>query len=556
MNVLIKISTILYSQSKRNEFLYCRNVKTLRIVLVLTSFVLFINQSLAQISPGELTNAHAQFEGLSNCTKCHVFGEQVTKEKCLDCHLEIKNLINSNSGYHSSRDAKGKNCWTCHNEHHGRNFQIIHFDKKAFDHKKANFELKAKHAKIDCFDCHQAKFIQNPQLKKHKGTFLGLNQSCTSCHEDYHQKALGNDCSSCHDNETFRPAKFFNHNKAKFKLTGKHLDVECQKCHHIELRNETEFQKFKGIAFSSCNSCHKDVHNAKFGSDCEKCHSTASFRIVNQNVFNHDKTDFPLRGKHAKIKCTQCHRGNKTQKLPHQKCNDCHIDYHKGEFTINNLQIDCSQCHTVDGFTPSIFTIEQHNKTKFKLSGSHLAVSCQGCHFKNNRWTFKLSDGRCIDCHKNIHRKEISQKFMGENECEKCHTTESWSSINFNHKLTDFELLGKHNKISCNGCHKILDSLTNQKESKFVSINKECINCHEDVHFNQFKVNGKTDCLRCHIFDNWKPEKFNHDNTIFPLIGAHQNVLCSKCHPTMKEGKKNFVKFKLINFKCSDCHGN
>jgi len=43
---------------------------------------------------------------------------------------EIKNNINYGRGYHSSSDVKGKNCWVCHSEHHGRNFRIINFYKK------------------------------------------------------------------------------------------------------------------------------------------------------------------------------------------------------------------------------------------------------------------------------------------------------------------------------------------------------------------------------------------------------------------------------------------
>ncbi len=30
-----------------------------------------------QISPGDLSNAHKDLEGMSNCTKCHVLGDKV-----------------------------------------------------------------------------------------------------------------------------------------------------------------------------------------------------------------------------------------------------------------------------------------------------------------------------------------------------------------------------------------------------------------------------------------------------------------------------------------------
>ena len=37
----------------------------------------------AQLSPGDLANAHKNLEGLENCTKCHEIGKKVLPEKCL-----------------------------------------------------------------------------------------------------------------------------------------------------------------------------------------------------------------------------------------------------------------------------------------------------------------------------------------------------------------------------------------------------------------------------------------------------------------------------------------
>jgi hypothetical protein len=85
--------------------------------LIITSIV-YVN---AQISPGELSKAHAHLEGVSNCTQCHAVGNQVTREKCLACHKEIKDNIAANKGYHASKEEKGKKCAACHTDHHGRN---------------------------------------------------------------------------------------------------------------------------------------------------------------------------------------------------------------------------------------------------------------------------------------------------------------------------------------------------------------------------------------------------------------------------------------------------
>lgn len=82
---------------------------------------------------------------MSNCTKCHDLGKQVSKAKCLDCHTEISDLINQNRGFHSNKNVAVKDCWSCHGEHFGRNFKIIKFDENKFEHNETGFELKGSH---------------------------------------------------------------------------------------------------------------------------------------------------------------------------------------------------------------------------------------------------------------------------------------------------------------------------------------------------------------------------------------------------------------------------
>ncbi|RPI71864.1 MAG: cytochrome C [Ignavibacteriales bacterium] len=521
--------------------------------LLFLFFILFLliqNYSSAQISPGDLTNAHAYLEGLSNCTNCHVLGEQIYNSKCLDCHTEINSLIKAKRGYHSGNEVTGKNCWTCHSEHHGRNFRIVNFNPDNFNHNKTGFELKGAHFKLDCESCHQTQFIKDAEIRKRSGTYLGLDQNCISCHQDFHQGTLGENCSGCHNNEKFKHASGFNHDKSAFVLIGAHLKVDCIKCHPVEERKGETFQKFKGVAFGNCSSCHKDAHQGKFGQDCKSCHSTNSFHQINQSAFNHNKTDFPLIGKHNSVKCNDCHKQNLTVKLVHEKCTDCHKDYHKDEFTDNGIVKDCSGCHNESGFTPSLYTIEKHNAGRFKLTGSHLALPCAGCHLKNNEWHFENIGIECIDCHNNVHREEISSKFMGNNNCSGCHNTNSWGTISFEHGNTGFSLLGKHLEVSCGDCH-YRGNNKDINELKFVSLEKSCLSCHKDFHYGQF---NESDCERCHTFNNWEPTKFNHNKTRFSLEGAHSKLKCLQCHKVVNENNVSFIKYKMENFKCADCH--
>lgn len=520
------------------------------ILLALTATV------SAQISPGKLVQAHQNLEGLSNCSKCHELGDKVLNSKCLACHTEIQSLIKAKRGYHSSSDVSGKGCFKCHSDHNGRTFEIIRFNQKSFDHQKTTFKIDGKHKDLKCDRCHQTKFIADKKsFAKRKNTFLGLSNDCKNCHTDIHQGALGTQCSSCHSTEGFKPVKSFDHDKTAFHLTGKHVEVKCDKCHKVEKKNGKDFQKFKGLQFKSCENCHTDVHKGKFGKDCEKCHVTTSFSQLKSGQFDHNKTNFKLIGKHIEVKCEGCHGNSLTSKPKHTLCIDCHKDFHKGAFVKNGGVKDCAECHTETGFSPSQFTIENHNLGKFQLIGSHLAVPCKICHYKEieKEWHFLQPGQRCNDCHKNIHGDEIKAKFLGNNECSNCHNTDKWQKVTFDHSKTEFPLLGKHNSATCTACHqrsKIEENII----IKFASVSAKCEACHRDVHYAQFKIADKNDCERCHTLENWRPDKFDHEKTKFPLAGGHQAVACNACHKKVIDGSVTFIKFKLEEFKCIDCH--
>jgi len=527
-----------------------------RFALIFISIFLSVNihNCLAQISPGKLATAHAKLEGLSNCTACHELGKKVTSSKCLDCHKEVKSLIDLNKGYHTSVEVKGKDCFACHSDHHGRNFQIIRFDTLKFSHQLAGYELKGKHAKISCSSCHKNEFIKTRKSEKSEKSFLGLDTKCLSCHVDYHQKTLSSDCASCHGVDAFKPAPNFKHQTTKFPLRGKHVDVACLKCHPKELKDGKDSQRFSGIAFTNCTDCHKDVHDNKFGKDCRKCHSEESFhQISGIKTFDHTTTDFPLKGKHLALDCKICHKGKLTTPIKHSLCSDCHKDYHKGEFSKKDAKSDCKDCHSENSLKESSFSIERHNTGNFKLEGAHIATPCFSCHKKAKDWQFGNLDKRCIACHENIHQKFMSEKFIPEGKCENCHTVNNWEKVTFDHKTTDFELKGKHAQKSCRDCHFKKDK-NDQIVQKFSELKGNCEECHTDVHQKQFIANGVTDCNTCHGFENWKADRFNHNQTRFKLDGGHQGVACQKCHVENKSAAVPFIQYKNTQMLCSSCH--
>jgi hypothetical protein len=527
-----------------------KEVKTTGFILLI--LLSFFNLT-AQISPGDLSNPHANLEGISNCTQCHVLGNKVSSEKCLICHKEIQERIILNKGYHASVDVKGKECFACHSDHHGKNFQLIRMDVDKFDHSLTGYFLSVPHAKKGCTDCHNTKFIADQKIKAKKYSYLGVNSECLTCHADYHQETLSSACLNCHNPDAFKPATKFSHVNTKFQLVGKHINVDCLKCHKLEMTNGKKFQEFRLIQYN-CSSCHKDPHQNKFGQNCSQCHNEESFQIVKGvKNFDHTKTDYRLEEKHLSVNCIACHKTKFTDPLKFKLCTDCHTDYHKKQFVKNEVSPDCSQCHSLKGFTLSSYTIEQHNLSTFPLHGAHVALPCLECHKKQKEWNFREIGINCRDCHKDIHQSFIEAKYYPEANCNICHNENRWNDIAFDHSKTEFNLTGAHAKQNCRDCHITIAS-NGSIQQKFSGLSKNCSDCHDDKHYKQFEKNGITNCIECHDTENWKVAKFDHNNTAFKLDGKHINVPCAKCHKPQQEGSYFYVKYKLNVYTCESCH--
>jgi hypothetical protein len=534
----------------------------MRIIITITIVMLLCGtySALAQFSPGDLSRAHAQLEGMNHCSDCHEVGKEISGAKCLGCHKEIKSELDARRGYHFS--VASSSCITCHKEHLGISAQITIFDRTRFDHSKTGFSLTGKHATKACDDCHTARFIKNPDVATmHRKTSLGLSAACVACHEDRHKGALGTDCNTCHTTTAFKPASNFDHARTKFALVGKHRDVACNKCHTERNTGAQSATAILGTkTFADCTPCHQSPHNAKFAAQsCSSCHTPNDWKDVRGQKFNHDLTDFRLRGKHALVKCQQCHKpdsrisGGRALKMPHSRCTDCHADHHQGEFTARYGK-DCARCHTVDGYTPSTFTLDQHASSRFPLKGSHAAVPCARCHAQSSgeRSLFRFASLKCESCHKDPHNGQF-RKIMGDAGCVKCHSTDEWKSTTFDHAQTAFSLAGKHATISCSSCH--------QPQGKngvvqYKGLASSCDKCHAEPHARQFATNGSTNCTLCHSAEGWKLLLFDHTKqSAFALTGAHLKVACQSCHKEEKREGQAVVRFKPLSSRCESCHG-
>ncbi|MCE2790787.1 MAG: hypothetical protein LW630_12860, partial [Saprospiraceae bacterium] len=483
------------------------------------------------------------------CRECHkpdyIADFNIKKNKSTFLGLDVK-CLSCHEDYHQK--TMSADCATCHT-----------FEKwapaTAFNHAKTSFPLKGAHQKVECIDCHKMETKSGKKFQQFSGV---AHQQCSSCHQDPHKGQFGTNCANCHNETSFTDMKqtsSFNHSLTGYVLEGKHKTIDCRKCHDDRPGTQGPYKEFVSIDPIICQSCHEDVHEKKFGTECKQCHDQQSFKhLLNKNQFDHNLTGYSLQGKHIHVDCKKCHTGPKmTDELPHNTCNACHSDYHKGVFKQTNYS-DCVSCHEVTGFDQSLFTPEMHEKSPFPLKGAHIATPCIECHWKNEEWSFREIGSGCIDCHENIHVGYISEKYIPENNCASCHDNEAWDRIQFDHSQTAFRLEGTHVNTACASCHIEKTAVGSILTQKFIGLDQNCVFCHDNIHGTQFEIGGVTDCRKCHGFVKWDRSQFNHDNTAFKLEGAHVKVACEKCHETIVTNGKPIVQYKNGKLACTDCH--
>ncbi|MFL5408932.1 MAG: hypothetical protein ACJ79O_24190 [Myxococcales bacterium] len=560
-------------------------------------------------SPGPLSKGHANLEGLGNCTRCHEAGARVSERRCLACHAEIQESVAKKQGFHGRLSDAERTCNLCHHEHQGRDFKLVDWGKggkAAFDHSRTGFVLAGKHAQIKCEQCHQDRLIGDPEIRKlreahpERQTYLGVPTTCSGCHFDEHRAQLRDACADCHTERGWKPAPKFNHARTDYALRGKHASVQCAKCHAREEDpdfaeerasfpaplSET-FSRFKPVAHSSCLDCHEDPHANRFGESCETCHSEQGWLVLRGDVAQrafHETTRFPLRGAHATVSCNSCHgpfAGHKAvfKGLRFDRCTSCHVDAHLGQLRApRNAPAECDRCHTVQGFRPPQYEVQDH--TRWALLGAHAAVACDRCHRVDKRlaeraatiraWLEKrkrkdeislvqfhpeASRSRCDVCHADPHGGQF-RKRVQKAGCSDCHEVASWTAVRFDHdRETRFPLTGAHENRPCASCH-LRDG---SGVVRYTSLATDCASCHADVHAGQFASGrvASVDCTECHSVVEFKRTSFQHRRpfTSFELTGKHASVACSACHRDVAVGRSAKVtRYRGLPLTCEGCH--
>ena len=184
---------------------------------------------------------------------------------------------------------------------------------------------------------------------------------------------------------------------------------------------------------------------------CAACHTPEGWGDVK---FVHERTGFPLTGKHAQVACRKCHVGDFKDPLS-RSCAGCHRDVHGGYSGVQ-----CASCHDTETWR-SRFDADAHRRTNFPLQGRHATLPCEQCHGDRRDRSFARPTVACWECHQAdlataSGRGADHSSFPGYPQlaCLACHGFWRWSPATFAGHSPCFPIdSGNHAGIACLSCH-------------------------------------------------------------------------------------------------------
>ncbi len=325
------------------------------------------------------------------------------------------------------------------------------------------------------------------------------------------------------------------------------LSTDCQACHVAPWSSERMDDR--------CLACHTDIAAALDNPDtlhgamqaktsqafsCRDCHPEhngpdAPLTVMTGGAFPHEMLGFSLEAHQQNwdgqpMQCSDCH-GSDIQTFDQATCVSCH-EQADAAFMLAHQQAfgsDCLACHDgVDRFGPGF----NHDLYPFQLTGAHASVTCDACHQgARSLEDFAQAPTDCYACH----QQDDAHNGQFGTQCAQCHSTTAWKPATFDHNQTAFPLTGAHAQAACEACH---------QNGVYQGTPTDCYACHQqdDAHNGQFG----TQCAQCHSTTAWKPATFDHNQTAFPLTGAHAQIACEACH---QNGQ-----YSALPTSCVACH--
>ena len=254
-------------------------------------------------------------------------------------------------------------------------------------------------------------------------------------------------------------------------------------------------------------------------------------------VESHDRTNFPLTGKHRTISCRECHINLVFEGTP-TDCEVCHWQRRQDDRYSLRLGTRCSDCHTPQSWKkvdPALWSHE--TDVGYALEGVHRTLDCEACHGYSG---FEAQPTNCYGCHASDYQGTEDPDHAGAGfptTCESCHDQRAWENASFEH--SGFTLQGQHATAACADCH---------QNGVYQGTSSECVSCHLADYNSATDPNHKaagfpTDCAQCHgtSASGWSGADFDHS---FPIQSGRHAVACSECHTTSD--------YRV--FSCLGCH--
>jgi hypothetical protein len=173
------------------------------------------------------------------------------------------------------------------------------------------------------------------------------------------------------------------------------------------------------------------------------------------------------------------------------------------------------------------FGLQAHQQT---IDGRDFA--CADCHtaltaVPRPANAYAFDNATCIDCHTSYQAGFVVAHVADFGiACLNCHDgVDRYSG--FDHNTLAVPLEGRHAEASCASCHGAVRDVNG-----FSGLAATCVGCHQDADIHQGAYGS--DCAGCHTPVAWAQVTFDHNQTGFPLTGAHLNTACAGCHANQR----------------------
>ncbi|HSR33635.1 MAG TPA: NapC/NirT family cytochrome c, partial [Anaerolineae bacterium] len=254
------------------------------------------------------------------CSNCHEpVAEPHYGPQCQDCHIAGGFELASTEGFLHPMALEGRHdnlgCGACHST------------AKVLASECSTCHLAPQdHVAGSCNTCHMPDgWVESALTLVARGPDIphvfSESDGCLLCHDPEgqnwpappsHRTYDSGQCSLCHTAGSGAPIAV-NHDEIPGLLQGEHAAVDCVQCH--------EGGVFQGTS-QSCYACHQgdDRHGGQFGQECAECHTPNGWQGAS---IDHNRTRFPLTGRHSGASCTQCHANGSYAGTP-RECSACH----------------------------------------------------------------------------------------------------------------------------------------------------------------------------------------------------------------------------------------